>query len=100
MMAWRWRQTLLSSSTPLVVAEQRLAMAHPFERLIVADVRHHQLVTDVARPLPEEEFQFQLVDALVEVPVHRQLGRCGGESRKIGQVGHDGRATSVVNPAS
>ena len=58
MIACRCRQTLDRSSTPSRVADQRLRVVAPREHVVVAGVRHHQLVADVAGRVREQQALF------------------------------------------
>jgi hypothetical protein len=60
---------------PGFVAHQHLRVARPGQRVIVADLRHHQLVADVIRAGVEQVFLFQLENLGIEVPGHRKVTR-------------------------
>jgi hypothetical protein len=52
---------------------QRFRVAEPFQRLVVADVGHHEPVAHVAGTVIEENALLDLVDTRVEVPTRREL---------------------------
>ena len=73
---------------PPAVPHQNLAVVHPGKRVIVARVRHHQLVPYVAGSGIEQQLLFQLEYLRVEVPGNGKLRSVGLECSRTGQVGH------------
>ena len=68
------------------VAHQRLRVVEPVQRVVVADVGHHQLVADVAGAVVEQQALFDLVNPGIEVPICRELrgggAKCGDASER------------------
>jgi hypothetical protein len=76
-----------------LAADERLAVFRPpTERDEVADVRHHQLVADVAGSLVEQESRLPREDLGVEVGGHRQLRAARCEAGGVRKLGHCGQA--------
>jgi len=72
----------------IATVEQHLAVILPPQRTKIPGARHHELVTNIARTGIEDELLLQLKNLLVKIPVHRQLGNCGGQLGHSRQVGH------------
>jgi hypothetical protein len=71
-----------------VVVVEQLAVILPFERAVIAGRRHHELVTDITGAGFEEVLLLQRKNLRIEIPVHRQLGNCGGQAGQCRNVGH------------
>src|SRR5688572_4253331 len=69
----------------LIAVDQRFGMSEPVERLIIADVGHHQLVSDVARTRVEQQPLFEFVEPGIEIPVDRKL-RGSADYRQRGKI--------------
>ena len=73
MIACRCRQMFDSSSTPPRVAHQHLRVVAPGERVIVAGIRHHQLVPDIAGPAREQKL---LLGVEIAGSQYQETGSC------------------------
>ena len=56
------------------VVDKRARVVHPAEDMIVAGIRHHEFMADIAGPVCEKAAHFGRKDAFVMIGVHRQLG--------------------------
>ena len=81
MIACRWRQTLRQQFDAVLVAHQRLGMAEPLQRVVVADVGHHQFMADIARAVVEQQALFEFVNLRIEIPVDGELRGGSAEVR-------------------
>ncbi len=70
------------------VADERLRVVAPLEDVIVAGVRHHELVPDVTRRAGQQEALLGFVDCGIAVPGHRKLRRGGTQTVRRGEVRH------------
>src|SRR5437868_87960 len=52
-----------------LIAHEHLGIAHPLERLVIADVAHHELVTHVSGTALEKQALLELVDPWIEIPI-------------------------------
>jgi hypothetical protein len=55
------------------VSDQHLAVVHPGERVIVARIRHHQLMADVTGAVGEKQLLLQREDLRIEIPGYGKL---------------------------
>jgi hypothetical protein len=74
----------------VLVTDERLRVAEPFERLVVACVRHHELVARVAGAPLEQDAFFDLVNVRIEIPKRRKLRRGAPAYGNAGKIGHAG----------
>ncbi|MCY1230830.1 hypothetical protein D9M69_668550 [compost metagenome] len=70
------------------IAHQHAALVLGLERVVVADLGNHQFVADVARTLPEQQFQFLLVQRFVEVDADGQLRISRRQLKRGAEIGH------------
>ncbi len=70
------------------VPHQHLGVVHPGERVVIAHLRHHQLVADVVRPRAEQARLLLGEHAGVEVPRYRELAGGRLQLARVEQVGH------------
>src|SRR5581483_1576836 len=85
------------------VAHQHLRVIHPGERVVIADIRDHQLVADIVRAGIEKQLLLQLEDARIEVPGDWQLAARGAQLAQAGNIGHScckGLKTLYFTPMS
>ena len=83
------RHLPMTGIRPFIAAvEQHLAVIFPLQRTIITRFRRHQLMPDIARPGIEDELFLQLKNLFVEIPVHRQLGNCWGQTGQSRHVRH------------
>ena len=57
----------------MFVPHQRFCIVQPLQCVIITNVRHHELVTDIARSTVEEEPFLDLVNSRIEVPADWKL---------------------------
>ena len=74
--------------TLAAAVEQQLAVVTPLQRTIIHCFGHHQLMSDITGTGIEDQLFLQFEDLLVEIPVNRQLGNCGGQTGQGRHVGH------------
>jgi len=86
MTAWRVAADVAEQLHAVPVAHQHLCPA--FQHVIVAGIRHHQLMPDVTRPLPEQHALLYFQCFGVEVPTQGRLDRNPGELIYVGDIGH------------
>ena len=82
MIAWRWRQMLDRSSTPLGVAHEGLRVVARGQHVIVARLRDHQLVADVARAAGEQQPLLGVEHARIAIPGRREAATQPGAAAR------------------
>ncbi|MNL67645.1 hypothetical protein D3C87_1922530 [compost metagenome] len=56
--------------------------------MVVADFRNHQLVADIARAIPEQQFEFLLMQRFVEIDADGQLRISRRQVERGAEIGH------------
>jgi len=70
------------------VAHQHQRVVGPPQGVIVADVRHHQLMAYIAWPVVEQHALLELEQLLIEIPGHRKLRLCRFQTGNGLYIGH------------
>ena len=72
------------------VAHQHPAVVLVGQRGVMADLRHHGLMANVACAQAKQAGEFLLQDRSLKIRMHRQLRRARGEPRKVSDIRHRG----------
>ena len=80
------------------VAHQHFGIIHPFRHIIVAYVRNHHFMADIAGTRSNKKRFSKSRICGIEIPLNRQLRRC--QLRNIKKIGHIGYLTFRGNKDS
>src|SRR5690349_20265668 len=71
-----------------IAAYQSGASVQRCDRVVIADIGHHQLMADVTRSGLEQRTLLDRFDSRIEIPAQRKLCRRPSQRRSIRQVSH------------
>lgn len=72
------------------ITHQHTAVVLVGERRVMADLRNHGLMANVARAQTKQAREFLLQDCSLKIRMNRQLRRARGEPRKVSDIRHRG----------